>query len=586
MALKGSRIAAYARYSSDKQSDASIEDQLRRIRELVAREGHSLDEALIFTDYAISGSSTNRPGFDALMGKIHRRELDVLLVESVDRLSRDLGDSDRLYKDLRANGVQLLSLGDGIDSSNKGAKLQFGVKALFADMYLDDLRDKTVRGMKGRAHAGLSTGGLPYGYKSTPLPGPDPRTPAGFKISIDEEKAPTLRRIFSLYANGESLAGIATALNRDGVPSPRDKTQHIRKPGWGASTIRAMLYNDRYQGVWSFNEREWVKAPGTNRRVPRRKEASEVVRQSRPELRIIDEDTWTRSRERLARAKAMYAGAGPKAGRAGGTANQHVLSGLLRCACGAPMIVQQGSSAGYYVCADSRHGRCANTKRLRESLAVERVIEALRTRLGSSEGIAYARKRIAERLGELGKTRGAEISELRQRLTRTEKRIGNIVAAISEGERSQSLSEALRDLDAQAKTDRDAIANLESAASQPIRLPTPDVVMARVEDTLAMMKQNPAAARERLRAILKDAAIRLEISSEGHYIGRAEVFPLMLMAETKHAEPLLKDSAWFGNGSGGALRMWNHALSQVIEVGFAPLPVETLSHRPDRDKRN
>ena len=70
MSFRGDRIAAYARYSSDKQSEASIEDQLRRLRDFLTREGRTLDEKLVLTDYAVSGASTNRPGFDALMALV------------------------------------------------------------------------------------------------------------------------------------------------------------------------------------------------------------------------------------------------------------------------------------------------------------------------------------------------------------------------------------------------------------------------------------------------------------------------------------------------------------------------------------
>ena len=55
-------VAIYARYSSDKQSEASIEDQVRRCREHIERSGGDPDRALVFSDYGISGASLQRPG--------------------------------------------------------------------------------------------------------------------------------------------------------------------------------------------------------------------------------------------------------------------------------------------------------------------------------------------------------------------------------------------------------------------------------------------------------------------------------------------------------------------------------------------
>jgi DNA invertase Pin-like site-specific DNA recombinase len=59
------RAAIYARYSSENQRDASIEDQVRICRARAEREGWLIAET--FTDYAVSGSTTLRPGYQALM---------------------------------------------------------------------------------------------------------------------------------------------------------------------------------------------------------------------------------------------------------------------------------------------------------------------------------------------------------------------------------------------------------------------------------------------------------------------------------------------------------------------------------------
>jgi len=168
------------------------------------------------------------------------------------------------YKELAYHQVQLVAISDGIDSTAKGAKLAFAVKAIMGDQHLDDLRDKTLRGLEGRAHKGLSTGGLPIAYRSIRIPGRDPRNPAGYVIEIDPALADVVRRIFAAYSAGRSFNGIAIELNQEGVPSPRDRTRHVRKGGWAGSSIRAILYNEKYVGVWTFNERRWIKVPGTN----------------------------------------------------------------------------------------------------------------------------------------------------------------------------------------------------------------------------------------------------------------------------------------------------------------------------------
>jgi DNA invertase Pin-like site-specific DNA recombinase len=64
----------------------------------------------------------------------------------------------------------LVGVADGVDTSGKEAKVTFTVKSLLSDMYLDELSDKTRRGLEGRALAGFSTGGRPLGYRSVPQP--------------------------------------------------------------------------------------------------------------------------------------------------------------------------------------------------------------------------------------------------------------------------------------------------------------------------------------------------------------------------------------------------------------------------------
>src|SRR5438034_3793127 len=130
MGMKGDRIAAYARYSSDKQNESSIDDQLRRARDEAKHEGKRVREDLVFTDEAKSGSFANLPGRDALMAKIKRREIDVLIIESTSRLARDMEHATRLHKELAFYGVQMISIADGIDSSRKGTKQQLAMKAL------------------------------------------------------------------------------------------------------------------------------------------------------------------------------------------------------------------------------------------------------------------------------------------------------------------------------------------------------------------------------------------------------------------------------------------------------------------------
>jgi DNA invertase Pin-like site-specific DNA recombinase len=152
------RVAVYARYSGDNQSGASIEDQIHLCREHVEREGWHLEQ--IFRDAALSGASTLRPGYQALLQGAREAAFDIVLAEALDRLSRDQEDTAALFKRLRFANIQLVTLSEG--SINE---MHVGLKGTMNALFLKDLADKTRRGLRGRIEDGSSAGGRSYGYR-------------------------------------------------------------------------------------------------------------------------------------------------------------------------------------------------------------------------------------------------------------------------------------------------------------------------------------------------------------------------------------------------------------------------------------
>jgi DNA invertase Pin-like site-specific DNA recombinase len=101
------RLAVYARYSTDQQRDASIEDQVRLCKARIESEGWSLTAT--YTDAAISGAIRMQPGYQQLLEDARAGAFDIVISEAVDRLSRDQEDVAALYKHLSFAGVMALS---------------------------------------------------------------------------------------------------------------------------------------------------------------------------------------------------------------------------------------------------------------------------------------------------------------------------------------------------------------------------------------------------------------------------------------------------------------------------------------------
>lgn len=221
-----SKAAIYARYSSDKQRDASIDDQIRVCEERAVREGWKIVQR--YTDHGISGASLLRPGVQALMRDAQDGRFDVVLMESLDRISRDQEDIAGVYKRLRFAGVRMVTLSEG-----EIAELHIGFKGTMGALYLKDLADKTRRGLRGRVEAGKSGGGNSYGYDVV-AKFSESGEPIRGDRRINEAEARIVRHIFNEYAAGKSPKTIAHALNRQKVPGPSgitaNRSQLLPKP--------------------------------------------------------------------------------------------------------------------------------------------------------------------------------------------------------------------------------------------------------------------------------------------------------------------------------------------------------------------
>jgi DNA invertase Pin-like site-specific DNA recombinase len=105
------RAAIYARYSSENQRDASIEDQIEVCRRFVERQGWTLVRG--YEDRSLSGASRFRPGYQELSGDLDRGLFDVVVVEALDRLGRKLADVAALHDRLGFAGIKLYAVATG-----------------------------------------------------------------------------------------------------------------------------------------------------------------------------------------------------------------------------------------------------------------------------------------------------------------------------------------------------------------------------------------------------------------------------------------------------------------------------------------
>src|SRR6185437_2087760 len=179
------RATVYARFSTDLQNERSIEDQLSLCQSYAEREG--LCVVSTYEDRARSGGSVmGREGLLQMLDQAREHEFDVLVVEALDRLSRDMEDLAGIHKRLSFLGIEIRAVHEGVVNT-----VLVGLRGLVGQLYREDIAHKVRRGQAGRVNKGLHAGGLTYGY-SYVLGDPGKRL-------IAEDEAEIVRRIFREY---------------------------------------------------------------------------------------------------------------------------------------------------------------------------------------------------------------------------------------------------------------------------------------------------------------------------------------------------------------------------------------------------
>ncbi|MDB5605022.1 MAG: recombinase family protein [Bradyrhizobium sp.] len=530
------KVALYARYSTDNQSAASIEDQFRTCRDHVGREGWQVVNT--YQDAAISGASVIlRPGVQSLLQDAQRGKFDIVLAEALDRISRDQADVATLFKHLRFAGVQIVTLAEGEIS-----ELHVGLKGTMNALF-KDLAAKTHRALRGRVEKGKAGGGLCYGYdvvKRTDSEG----EPVRGERKINEAEAVVVRRIFREFATGKSPRAIATDLNRDAIPGPFGHT-------WGDTTIRGhacrgngVVNNELYAGLLVWNRQRFIKDPNTGKRVSRPNPEAKWIRTEVPELRIVDDELWQRVKLRQAELAEQFEATiiGVRAARAERLNRLRrpafLLSGLLTCGCcgGKYGIVVNDR---YGCLGHFRKGTCDNGRTVRRDDIERRVLVGLTDKLVSAEAVAVAVRAYAEETNRQNHERRAQAETDRRAPEKIERSIKGIMDAIEDGMYQPAMKARMGELEEQK-------AEIEARlADAPADLPDvhPNIAehyrakVIRLAETLAEPESN-GEAREDIRSLVGEVVITPgDKRGESHAILRGELMAILDLAAGRRRSP-------------------------------------------------
>ena len=521
------RCAIYARFSSDRQSFASLDDQIRLCRALADRHGWQV--VRVYQDAAISGTLRDRKGYLELVSDALAGKFEVVVAESLDRLNRDLEETARLFKRLKFQNVSIETVSEGPIS-----EVHVSISGLMGEMYLKSLREKTRRGIEGRVLAGKSGGGRSFGYGGGLSEGVGERY-------IIEAEAEVIRDVFRRFASGQGARAIARDLNKLGVPGP-----HGRK--WGDTTIRGhakkgtgILNNELYRGRLVWGRLQYPKDPVTGRRVSRLASAGSALEIDVPDIWFVDEEQWEAVKRRQREVSRPTSDPFVTKPLNDTHRPKFLLSGLLTCGvCGGGFTI---TAKDRYGCARrARQGSCSNSHGIQRAELETRILGGLKSTLVTPE---LVKEFVDEYRREWNKVQSeaAEKSRDRERrLAAVKRKIDAILRAIENGIYTSSTKERLEALEVEK-------AEL-ALPNNVVALPTIHPNLAQLyRDKVARLElelADPALAAEAksvIRSMIKTIAVspgpnRGEVNLELH----GELAALMTLAEARSGGKTTSDT--------------------------------------------
>ncbi len=412
--------AVYARYSSDNQREESIVAQLRACREFCKRKNYSIIKE--YADEAYTGTNDNRPQFQQMLADAEAGLFEVIVAHKLDRIGRNAYDFYKNSHRLQEAGVQMEFAAQEIPNTPEGSMMK-AVMAGMSEWYSQNLSREVKKGKRENILTGKAAGGIPlYGYDV----GPDK------KFVINDAEAAAVRKMFEMYAAGQSYREILEWLNGHGYKTKRGAP-------FGGNSLYDMLHNRRYIG-WSIG--------GKHRRTgkPRNSHAPDddgVIIAKGVCPAIVTEELFERVQKRMEANKH----------RNGGRQKAKVpylLSGYVYCdVCGGAMsggatTNTKGVRTRYYRCNTStRQGKvvCANRSINADDLE-KAVLDTIRGVLYDEGVLDTLVEKVQVEYAELQKSEEESVAVMKEARDKARKSLDNFYDRIREGGPWDEIDEA------------------------------------------------------------------------------------------------------------------------------------------------
>lgn len=400
-------VVLYLRYSSNKQTEQSIEGQERVCTAYCKQQGYNIIGRYIDRATSASKNTEKRTEFLRMLKDSDKRLWEGVVVYKLDRFARNRYDSATYKAKLKRNNVRVISATEALSDNPESIILESVLEGM-AEFYSKELAQKVNRGMYESAMKCNFVGGLPpLGYKVE-----------NKKLVIDPATEHIVREAFELYANGSTVTEITTLFNKKGYRS-------IKGSEFNKNSFKVMFSNKRYIGIYTYKDIEIENG------VPA----------------IIDIDTFQKVQERL-KLNDMA----PSRGKA---KVNYLLAQKLFCGhCGGLMIGECGRSKNgdtyyYYTCNHRRRDKSCNKKPVKKDWIEYAVVQDALSTL--TPELIDELADMAVKASEDEVQNNTIIPAIQSEIDDVSKAVRNLLKLVESGAESDTLADRLNELESRKK---------------------------------------------------------------------------------------------------------------------------------------
>jgi site-specific DNA recombinase len=420
------KAVIYARYSSDRQTEQSIEGQLRVCKEFADRNGYNIVGNYI--DRATTGTNDNRSEFQRMLADSSKHFFEFVIVYKLDRFSRNRYDSAVNKATLKKNGVRLISAAENITDTPEGIILESMLEGI-AEYYSAELSQKVKRGQRESRIKGNFTGGpTPYGYDVV-----------NKKIQINDKEATVVRMLFDEYMNKKRIKDLVDKLKEQGIKNKYGKS-------FTGNMVARILRCEKYKGIVTADDTTYTDIYPA----------------------LVSQELFDNVGEKLSNTKRTAAHFKSKV--------DFILSGKLYCGeCGTIMsgdsaTGHSGKQHYYYKCFNRKKNKNNCSKDSLKKDEIEQLVVNKTVKFLNNVDLTELAQKVTDNFNnEIAKD--SILISLQSELKATNKSLTNLLKALENGIFSETTNKRLKELEEQ-KTELDnKIASHSLLAKKPLESP-------------------------------------------------------------------------------------------------------------------